>query len=81
MHVHFGITGISISNMEANFSLETSKTQVAFWGRISDDRLMNLFIYEDTVFLSTVKLILGLEYVDGGWKYRMNADILSLFMA
>lgn len=80
-HVRFGITSISIWNMEANFSLETSKTQIAFWERISDDRLMNLFIYEDTAFLSAVKLILGLEYVDSGWKYRMNADIVSLFMA
>lgn len=42
---------------------------------------MNLFIYEDTTFLSVVNLILGLEYIDGGWKYRTNVDIVSLFMA
>lgn len=52
---------------------------VAFWGTISDQRLSNIFRFEDRDFLNRVKIVLGNEYMQGKFKYRTNVDIASMF--
>ncbi|GLJ53303.1 hypothetical protein SUGI_1136020 [Cryptomeria japonica] len=54
---------------------------VAFWGTISDEHLSNVFRFEDQDFLNRVKIVLGDEYMRGEFKYHMNIDIASMFIA
>lgn len=67
--------------MEANFSLQSSKPTVAFWGRISDERLMHVFKIEDRDFLNRVEIVLGDEYLNAQFRYQTNVDIALIFLA
>lgn len=67
--------------LEANFSLRTNKQQVAFGGSISNEWLVNLFVFEEKTFITRVKILLGSEYLVGSFRYQNNLDIVSLFMA
>ncbi|GLJ30497.1 hypothetical protein SUGI_0603540 [Cryptomeria japonica] len=67
--------------MEPNFSLKATRPMVAFWGAISDERLSNVFRFEDQDFLNRGKIVLGDEYMRGEFKYRTNVDMASMFTA
>ncbi|GLJ24786.1 hypothetical protein SUGI_0473970 [Cryptomeria japonica] len=70
-----------LSSMDANFSLMASKPMVAFWGNISNERLSNIFKFDDKDFLTRVKIIYGDEYLKAWVKYRCNANVASMFVA
>ncbi|GLJ18847.1 hypothetical protein SUGI_0336600 [Cryptomeria japonica] len=54
---------------------------VAFWGQISDERLSNVFRFEDHNFLTRIKIVLGEEYLKAQFKYQTNVDIATMFTA
>lgn len=54
---------------------------MAFWGRISDERLTHIFKIANQTLLNRVKIVLGDEYLNAQYRYRTNIDIASLFMA
>ncbi|GLJ23026.1 hypothetical protein SUGI_0434560 [Cryptomeria japonica] len=65
--------------MEPNLSLRVVRPMVAFWGQIFDERLSNVFRFDDREFLTRIKLVLGEEYLKAQFKYRSNVDIASMF--
>ncbi|GLJ05918.1 hypothetical protein SUGI_0028200 [Cryptomeria japonica] len=56
-----------------------SKPMVAFWGSISNERLSNIYRFDDRDFLMRIKIILGEEYLKASFKYRCNVDVASMF--
>lgn len=67
--------------MEPNFSFQATRLMMAFWGQISDERLTNIFRFEEKKFLTRIKIVFGDEYLRGQFKYRTNVEIASLFAA
>lgn len=54
---------------------------VAFSGQILNERLSNIYKFDDKVILNHVKIVPGDEYLSASFKYRTNTNIASMFMA
>lgn len=67
--------------MEVNFSLHSIKQQLTFFGKVSKKRLGGIFKFDDEPFLEIIETLLGEEYLVSEFRYRTNADIISMMVA
>ncbi|GLJ35936.1 hypothetical protein SUGI_0721060 [Cryptomeria japonica] len=65
--------------MEPNFSFQATRPMMACWGQISNERLANIFRFEEKEFLTRVEIVYEDEYLQGQFKYRTNVEVASMF--
>lgn len=54
---------------------------ISLWGPISNERLTNILLFQEKTFLTRVKIVFGDENLHGEFKYQMNVEIASMFLA
>lgn len=67
--------------MDTPIRLTSSKVQVAFLGKISDQRLQRMKWCKNPLIITTIKWVLDKDFIDDMDKYHVNTDISSHFIA